>query len=91
PGALNLLPDALSRQFPQELWNDRPPTKGPLKIHGYMHMIMDEDNPRDVVPESERDDILAEAHDLAHSGANAMVNFVHSQNKTWPHLSNDCV
>lgn len=91
PGALNVLPDALSRQFPQELWTDRIKTNGPSKVYGYTHMIQGDDNPRDTVPESERNDVLAEVHELNHAGTNAMVKHVHSLSKTWPNLAKDCL
>jgi hypothetical protein len=91
PGVLNVLPDALSRQFPMELWTNRAPLSGPLKVYGYMHMIQGDDNPRDTVPESERGKMLTEAHELGHSGTNAMVNYIHSLHKTWPNLARDCL
>ena len=91
PGALNVLPDALSRQFPQELWTARPKMEIPLKVYGYMHMLQDNDIPKDVVAEKERKRILIEAHELGHVGTNAMVNHIHSLNMTWPHLAKDCL
>ncbi|KAG0015126.1 hypothetical protein BGZ82_001531 [Podila clonocystis] len=33
PGALNVLPDALSRQFPQELWTEKIAGTAPKKRH----------------------------------------------------------
>ena len=91
PGALNVLPDALSRQFPQELWTSRQKINGPSKVYGYVHMIQGGENPRDTVPESRRKELLAEAHELGHIGTNAMVNQIHSLHKTWPNLAKECL
>ncbi|KAG9060785.1 hypothetical protein KI688_008866 [Linnemannia hyalina] len=46
PGVLNVLPDALSRQFPQELWTARIQGSAPSKIYGYVHLIQDADTQR---------------------------------------------
>ena len=54
-------------------------------------MIQGEDNPRDIVPESERNDFLTEAHEMGHIGTNAMVNHIHALQKTWPNLAKDCL
>jgi hypothetical protein len=93
PGAQNVLPDALSRQFPQYLWSERERNKsdGPQKVYGYTHMIQGEENPRQTVPESEKNVVLAEAHELNHAGTNAMVKHIHSLGKTWPNLAKDCL
>jgi len=91
PGALNILPDALSRQFPQELWTRKPDPAGPTKVYGYTHMIQGGEVPRDIVPEKERKQIMIEAHELGHVGTNAMVNHIHSLNMTWPHVAKDCL
>jgi len=91
PGALDILPDALSRQFPQELWSRNYRYNGPTKVYGYIHLTQDNEIPRETVPESERNVVLAEAHELSHSGANAMVKHVHSLGKTWPNLAKDCL
>ncbi|KAF8923947.1 hypothetical protein BGZ47_004366, partial [Haplosporangium gracile] len=46
PGVLNVLPDALSRQFPQELWTSRTDGSVPTKVYGYIHLIQDSSTPR---------------------------------------------
>jgi len=43
PGAQNVLPDAMSRQFPQELWNDHAPSKGPLKCYGFTCTVVEQE------------------------------------------------
>jgi hypothetical protein len=43
PGVLNILPDALSHQFPQELWTEKITGTAPLKVYGYVHLIQDKD------------------------------------------------
>jgi len=91
PGVLNVLPDALSRQFPQELWTSRPPGSAPTKVYGYTHLIQDSQTPRVTVALSERKSLLAETHALGHFGTNAMVKQIHSLNKTWPNLAKDCL
>jgi hypothetical protein len=91
PGVLNVLPDALSRQFPQELWSGKPMHHGPLKVYGYTHLIQDEQTPRETVAMSQRTELLATTHALGHFGTNAMVNHIHALNKTWPQLAKDCL
>ena len=91
PGALNILPDALSRQFPQELWTEKIAGTAPKKVYGYVHLIQDKDTPRDVVPESDRSALLKEVHSLGHFGTNVMVKAIHAKNKTWPFLAKDCL
>jgi hypothetical protein len=91
PGVQNVLPDALSRQFPQELWTSRTEGTAPSKVYGYIHLIQDSDTPRQTVPLSERNMVLADAHALGHFGTNAMVKHIHGLSKTWPHLANDCL
>jgi hypothetical protein len=91
PGVLNVLPDALSRQFPQELWTNRTLGTAPSKIYGYVHLIQDADTQRVTVGISDRKGILVDAHALGHIGANAMVKHIHSLQKTWPNLAKDCL
>jgi len=91
PGVLNVLPDFLSRQFPQELWLDKIEGKAPTRIYGYIHLIRDKDTPQETVPVSGRNKLLVEAHAMGHVGANAMVRHIHSLNKTWPFLAKDCL
>lgn len=91
PGALNILPDALSRQFPQELWTLKIAGMAPKKVYGYVHLIQDKETPRATVPEKERQAVLAEVHSLGHFGANAMVKSIHVKSKTWPLLAKDCL
>jgi transposase InsO family protein len=91
PGVLNVLPDALSRQFPQELWTSRIPGTAPSKIYGYVHLIQDADTQRVTVTISKRQAVIEDAHALGHIGANAMVKHIHSLQKTWPHLAKDCL
>ena len=91
PGVLNVLPDALSRQFPTELWTDRIAGTNPLKVYGYIHMIQDKDIPKETVSVPRRQKLLADVHEIGHFGTNAMVNRIHSMNKTWPNLAKDCL
>jgi hypothetical protein len=91
PGVLNILPDALSRLFPQKLWTDRPKLKTPMKVYGYIHMLQDKSVPRFTVAVKERKSLMAEVHSLGHIGANKMVNQIHAQDKTWPLMVKDCL
>jgi hypothetical protein len=91
PGVLNVLPDALSRQFPQELWTRRTDGSVPTKVYGYIHLIQDSSTPRQTVALSERRVVLADTHALGHFGTNAMVKHIHGLNKTWPNLAKDCL
>jgi hypothetical protein len=91
PGVLNVLPDALSRQFPQELWLDRIEGKGPTKVYGYIHLIQDNDTPNETVLPDERQKVMSDAHALGHIGTNAMVKQIHSLGKTWPLMAKDCL
>ena len=91
PGVLNVLPDALSRQFPQKLWTDCPKQNTPFKVYGYIHMLNDKSVPRFTVAASDRRSLMAEVHSLGHFGANKMVDQIHAQNKTWPLMAKDCL
>lgn len=91
PGALNVLPDALSRQFPRELWTDKIKGTAPSKVYGYVHLMQDKDTPRETVLEKDRSTLLADTHALGHFGTNAMVKHIHDLGKTWPHLAKDCL
>jgi hypothetical protein len=91
PGVLNVLPDALSRQFPQELWTSRTEGTAPTKVYGYIHLMQDSNTPRETVALSDRKTVLADTHALGHFGTNAMVKHIHGLNKTWPHLAKDCL
>ncbi|GJJ69417.1 hypothetical protein EMPS_01763 [Entomortierella parvispora] len=91
PGALNVLPDALSRQFPKDLWTDKIKGTAPDKVYGYVHLIQDKDTIRETVEESDRTTLLDDVHANGHFGANAMVKHIHAIGKTWPHLVKDCL
>jgi len=91
PGVLNVLPDALSRQFPQELWSSKSSGTMPTKVYGYIHLIQDASTPRETVAMNKRKSLLESTHALGHFGTNAMVNHIHSSNKTWPNLAKDCL
>ena len=91
PGVLNVLPDALSRQFPSELWTDRIAGTAPVKLYGYTHLIQDGNTPRITVTVPQREQVLADVHGIGHFGANAMVKRIHSMNKTWPDLVKHCL
>jgi len=90
PGILNILPDALSRQFPTSLWTSRTNTVA-KKVYGYIHLIQDGQTPRVTVPMKERRALLADVHALGHFGTNAMVKQIHEQGKTWPNLAKECL
>jgi len=91
PGVLNVLPDALSRQFPPELWTSKAGQMPTLYAYGYTHLIQGPDTPRETVSVSHRKELLIDTHALGHIGANAMVKHIHSLNKTWAFLAKDCL
>lgn len=86
-----MLPDALSCQFPHELWTEKIAGTAPKKVYGYVHLIQDRDTPRVIVPEEERQALLSEVHSLGHFGTNAMVKSIHVKGKTWPYLAKECL
>lgn len=91
PGILNILPDALLRQFPQELWTNKSMGSFPMKVYSYVHLIQDSNTPHQTVALMKRKAMLADTHVLGHMGTNAMVKHIHSLNKTWPYLAKDCL
>lgn len=46
--------------------------------------------PLDVVPESERDNIMSDVHALGHFGAAGMVKSLQSRGLHWPNMISDC-
>jgi RNase H-like domain found in reverse transcriptase/Integrase core domain/Chromo (CHRromatin Organisation MOdifier) domain/Integrase zinc binding domain len=90
PGILNVLPDALSRQFPKDLWTAKPKNIV-SKVYAYVHLIQDKNTVRNDVPKIKRQTVLTETHAIGHVGANAMVNQIHAQGQTWMNLAKDCL
>ena len=92
PGIINILPDALSRQFPETIRNKRlKHDEDSYKAIAYIHMMQNEDNTREIVPECDRNSAMHNAHAMGHLGTNAMVRSIHDEGKTWPNLAKDCV
>jgi IS30 family transposase len=89
PGILNVLPDALSRLFPAKTNRPQPTQEDRIKL-AYMHVIQNEETERMTVPEEERQDLLYHTHAMGHIGTNAMVQAIHQQGKTFPHLAKEC-
>lgn len=65
-----------------------PPT--PVPIISYLH-VDPATVERQVVPEADRPGLLLETHALGHFGANAMVDRIHEDGKTWSNMKQDCL
>lgn len=59
----------------------------------YTHIMEDDDlkRTRAEVPESKRQAVLSETHDMGHPGAHKMIQAIHGNNMTWPKLLQDCL
>src|SRR5690606_35246266 len=91
PGILNVLPDALSRLFPDYIRKPALNQTTDAPILAYLHAIQDDNSQREIVPESERQNLLHTTHIQGHLGSAAMVKAIHAQNKTWKNLTQDCI
>jgi len=90
PGARNILPDHLSRQFPDILWTAKPASQN-QPVYAYIHLSRDNNDKYVEVPTADREEMLKRIHDFGHFGANKMVISVHAEGKTWPGLGEDCL
>jgi hypothetical protein len=90
PGVMNVLPDHLSRLFPAFM-HRRDLDKDNHIVMAYMHVLQNKDTSVRVIEDpKEQEDILHKTHSFGHPGTNAMVRAIHSEQVTWPYLTDDC-
>ena len=91
PGIRNILPDHLSRLFPEQAWEGQVVPTNPITKIGMLTIEQAERTDRQVVPEADQSDLLAKKHALGHFGADALVAAIHGDNLHWSTLRKDCV
>lgn len=93
PGVMNVLPDHLSRLFPQPMQDKHRADENNI-VMAYMHVwqgLGKESSHSTISSKSRQQDILKRVHSLGHLGANAMVRSIHADEMTWPKLVDDCL
>ena len=106
PGIQNVLPDALSRLFPseQDLIEEeqvkvykktahKPNKKRKIPKKVFYVQSASKFSSKDYVipPETERQGLLADAHEFGHFGADHIVRHLHNQNVSWTNILADAV
>ena len=91
PGVMNVLPDHLSRLFPQSIQAKHKAADDNIVL-AFLHTWQGKESPyKTIKHKSTQQDILQRVHDLGHLGGNAMVRSIHADQITWPNLTVDCL